>query len=125
MKRFRAMWKACICMFMVSSVVLVTLIMWIPRSARAASITSPRHQHRVQATSVQTTPTVDPTVTALNKEKLTHENDWWWNFGATLITTLISTLALLGGGIFLLIRWPGDRRAERDKQPETEKPLTT
>src|SRR5258708_17776274 len=118
MKRWRAMCSACsILTFIVSSLLLLTLIIWIPQAAHATSLTSPRFQDKVQATSVQTTPTVDPTVTALQKEKLMHENDWWWNFGATLI----STLALLGGGIFALIRWLGDRRAERDKQQETEK----
>src|SRR5450755_112568 len=65
---------------------------------------------------VQVTPTVDATVTALNKEHLGYENDWWWNYGATVLTSVISTLVLAAAGIFTVVRYFSDRRDAREKQ---------
>jgi uncharacterized protein YjbI with pentapeptide repeats len=71
---------------------------------------------------VQPTPTEDATVTALNKEQLnqavaqqqhTWEN-WLWNFGATVLSTL--AVAFAGGLGFL--RYLRDQRIEREKQRE-------
>jgi len=81
---------------------------------------------------IQGTPTVDPTVTALQKEKLVHDTDWWWTNGVTLLTSLVSTVALLGGGLFAFVRWRReqgeteihrleDRQAEREKRDEEQK----
>jgi uncharacterized protein YjbI with pentapeptide repeats len=69
---------------------------------------------------VQATPTEDATVTALNKEKLQHENDWWWNFGATILTSVISTFTLALAGIFAVVRYFNDRRDTRAKQDEEQ-----
>jgi len=69
---------------------------------------------------VQATPTVDATVTALSKEKLVHENDWWWNYGATILTSVISTLVLAAAGIFTVVRYFNDRRDAREKQNEEQ-----
>jgi len=65
---------------------------------------------------VEATPTEDATVTSLNKEKLLHDNDWWWNSGATIITSLVSTLGLAGAGVFTVVRYFSDRKDARDKQ---------
>ena len=71
---------------------------------------------------MQVTPTEDATMTALKKEQLTLQVDqqqhtwqnFFWNFGSTLITSL----ALLVGGIIALFRWFRDRRTEREKRDD-------
>jgi uncharacterized protein YjbI with pentapeptide repeats len=70
----------------------------------------------------QQTPTVtDPTVTALEKEKLTQEVDqlknanfWSW----TNASTFFSTMALILAGFLGGIRWFSDRSVEREKRAE-------
>jgi uncharacterized protein YjbI with pentapeptide repeats len=71
-------------------------------------------------TAQQATPTEDPTVTALNKEKLEQEveqlrNQNFWSVWTNLATPL-SILAVLGGGLFGLLRYFTDRRDERNKE---------
>lgn len=70
------------------------------------------------APTIQATPTIDATVTALNKELLEHENDWWWNYGATILTSVISTLTLAAAGVFTVVRYFNDSRDAREKQEE-------
>lgn len=55
-----------------------------------------------QSRAVDATPTIDATVIALNKEKLQHENDWWWSNGATILSSFLSTLVLVAGAHRLL-----------------------
>src|SRR6266702_1227026 len=50
------------------------------------------------------TPTVDPTVTTLEKAQLAeevtnlqHQNNWFWNFGATIISTVLLVLTGAAG----------------------------
>lgn len=70
----------------------------------------------------QVTPTVDSTMTALNKEKLVQDMDqqqhtlenWFWNYG----TALVSSLVLAVAGAFTLFRYLRDQRNEREKQRE-------
>lgn len=74
------------------------------------------------AVAVQITPTVDATVTALNKEKLFVDIDqqqhtlgnWFWANGATLLSSLVLAIA----GIFTLFRYFRDLRSEQKKQRE-------
>lgn len=71
---------------------------------------------------VEQTPTVtDPTVTALEKEKLIQEVDqlknanfWSW----TSASTFFSTMALIIAGVVGGIRWFSDRSTEREKRAE-------
>jgi uncharacterized protein YjbI with pentapeptide repeats len=107
------LWKAGI---IVAGVLLFLVLMtWVPAPA------ADKHE-RVSGVAilgtitVQATPTVDATVTVLNKEKLQHENDWWWNYGATIITSFISTLTIAAAGIFTVVRYFNDRRDAREKQ---------
>lgn len=72
---------------------------------------------------VQATPTVDATVVALNKELLGHENNWWWNYGATILTSLISTFTLAAAGLFTVVRYFNDRKDIREKQEAEAKRL--
>lgn len=98
---------------------LFLLMIWVPLSASAYEGTS----GLAAPGTVQATPTEDATVTALNKEKLVHENDWWWSNGATILTSLISTLTLAAAGIFTVVRYFNDRRDAREKQEEEAKRL--
>jgi parvulin-like peptidyl-prolyl isomerase len=120
MRRLKSeMWKVDIAI--VGMLLLLVLIVWVPVSAAGAyegvsGLASP-----VIGT-MQATPTEDATVTELNKEKLQqevkqlqeqndaqviasnkeklqHENDWWWNYGATILSSFISTLILVSGAL--------------------------
>jgi hypothetical protein len=99
---------------------LLALIRWVP-VADAQAMTSGLAAPGTVA--VQATPTEDATVTALNKEQLVHENDWWWNYGATVLTSLISTLTLAAAGIFAVVRYFNDRRDAREAQEAEAKRL--
>jgi Pentapeptide repeats (8 copies) len=110
-------WRACI--LIVGSLLPLLFPIWIPPSEAVTYQLTPQNVHGTVAISPQETPTVDPTVTALEKEKLEHDNNWLWNFGATLL----STLALVTAGVFGIVRWFADRQAEREKQQEAEKHL--
>src|SRR5438132_13785636 len=84
-RRKRDLWKAGIAI--AGTLLLLVFIVWMPVSAvdvhEVSGLATPG------TVTVQATPTIDATVTALNKEKLKHENDWWSNYGATIITTVI------------------------------------
>ncbi len=76
---------------------------------------------------VQATPTVDSTITAQTTHeqltKLRRDNDrswqaWLWNNAATIVSSFLSTLVVVGGGVFALIRWLDDRQKERKKRDE-------
>src|SRR6266566_5594519 len=70
--------------------------------------------HRATFVNVQETPTVDQTVTALQKEKLEHDNNWFWNNGSTLL----SVLAIILTALFGLWRWRREQHTEREKRDE-------
>ncbi len=98
---------------------LLVLTLWV--SVSAADAHERVSESATNASIVmQATPTVDATVTALSKEKLQHENDWWWNYGATILTSLISTLTLAAAGVFTVVRYFNDRRDTREKQDEEQ-----
>jgi Pentapeptide repeats (8 copies) len=71
---------------------------------------------------IQPTPTVDATVTALNKQKLREDveqeqhtsGNWWWNNAVALFSPLALGLA----GAFTLLRYLRDQRNELKKQRE-------
>jgi len=73
---------------------------------------------------VQATPTIDATVTALNKEKLAQEVQQLKNQNEpdplgwlrTNASILFSTLVVVLGGLFGLWRWSVDRRDAQDKE---------
>jgi len=116
----RDLWKTGIVIAGVS--LLLVLTAWVTVSAagsevRTSGFGSPG------TVSVQATPSIDATVTALNMEKLQHENDWWWTYGATILTSLISTLTLAAAGVFTVVRYFNDRRDTREKQEAEAKRL--
>src|SRR5438270_3277112 len=116
----RDMWKVGIAL--AGLLFLLVLMVWLPASSFGASEKTSGFAKPVSGT-VQATPTEDATVTALNKEKLQHENDWWWSFGATILTSVISTLTLAFAGLFTVVRYFNDRRDAREKQEEEAKRL--
>lgn len=80
------------------------------------------HAYLVTATSGQGIPPVDPTLTTLQKEQLRQQIDQqqhtWWNWLWNLFTASLSTLVLVGGGLWAFFRWLGDRQDVRKKQAE-------
>lgn len=112
-KRRNTYWRASIILF---SCLLFFLLNWLPVTAQVAR-TSPV-LHEVAPSVIQSTPTVDPTVAALNKQKLENDTSWWWNNTVPLITSLVTILSLLGGGIFTVIRVTGEQQANRERQKE-------
>jgi len=117
----RDIWKAGIAI--AGLLLLLVLMVWVPMSANASEGTS----GLAETGTVQTTPTVDLTVTALAKEQLAqevnqlqHQNErslsgLFWNNAATVF----STAAILLAALFGIFRWWfGDRRAEREKRAE-------
>lgn len=118
LKRYR--WKAGIAL--AGMLLLLVLMVWIPVSA-AGTYEGASGLARPVTGTVQATPTEDATVTALNKEKLQHDNDWWWTNGATVLTSLISTLTLAAAGIFTVVRYFNDRQDAREKQEAEAKRL--
>lgn len=114
----RGLWKAgIIALYMLC---LLSVLLWFSASVASA------HEANLQSAAsrtviVQATPTADATITALTKERLQHENDWWWNYGAMILTSLISTLTLAAAGVFTVVRYFNDRRDTRTKQEEEAK----
>jgi uncharacterized protein YjbI with pentapeptide repeats len=92
-----------------ANLIIATNVQVIPAKIAALDVLS--------TVNLQTTPTVDPTVTALKKERLELENNWLWNYAASLV----STFALIVAGIFGFFRYLADRQREREKQREAEK----
>ncbi len=94
----------------------LVLMVWVPMSANAYEDTSGTEI----AGPVQSTPTVDvtATMTALNEEKLRQEIrqlksqneptlfDWF----RSNVSILLSTLLVVGGGVFGLVRYLAERR---------------
>ena len=119
----RDMWKAGIAI--AGLLLLLALMVWVPVSAvgayeRASGLATP-----VTGT-VQATPTLDATVTELNKEKLEQEVQQLKNQNEpdplgwlrTNSAILLSTLVVVIGALIGLWRWFGDRRSEREKRAE-------
>jgi len=70
----------------------------------------------------------DAQVIASNKEKLQHENDWWWNYGATILSSFISTLILVSGALIGFWQWRVNRddisaKESKDLQEAQDKDL--
>ena len=108
----------------VVTVAFGTCLLLLTLSIFSAVAAPPRQQTKnissAGTPSVPATPTEDPTVTALNKEKLAQEveqlhNQNFWSAWTNLATP-ISILAVFGGSIFTLIRYLTDRRDARDKE---------
>src|SRR6266487_4661724 len=112
-------WKAI--SLIVSSILLLVILNWVLRTPIVAHETGYVDSVRVVMVKVQVTPTVDPTMTSLEKEQLTQEinklrndNAWAWTNFATPFTILAGLVAAFFGGI----RWFGERRMEQQKRSE-------
>ena len=128
MDRRAFVWIASI--IVMSSMFSFLLIVWVP------TVFAMAHEHRAipidssPTAGVQGTPTVDPTLTALNKEQLAqqikqlqfqNEHDfgaWVWNSGATVITTLITVIGAIIIALGGIYQWVGNLKDARAKQAE-------
>jgi uncharacterized protein YjbI with pentapeptide repeats len=115
----REIWKVGIAL--AGMLLLLVLIVWVPVSAAGAYEGVSGLAGLVTAT-VQATPTVDATVTELNKEKLAQEVQQlkkqnepdllgWLLPNATILLAVV-------GGIFAIVRYFSDRTAEHEKRVE-------
>jgi len=114
----RNRWKAGIAL--AGMLPLLVLLVWVPVSAARAYERASGLAISV-TTTVQATPTEDATVTALNKEKLQHENDWWWNYGATILSSFLTTLVLVGGALIGFWQWRVNRKDTQKKESEDQR----
>lgn len=113
--RKRDLWKAAVVIVGALFLVFMTLVTVSVADAHGGGSAA-------GTVTVQATPTVDVTVTALNKEKLFQDvaqqqhtpGNWFWNNGAAVISSLVLALA----GAFTLFRYLRDQRNEREKQRE-------
>jgi len=102
---------------------LLMLMAWIPTPVAHASGKLPGFAKAGTAT-VQATPTVDATVTALQKEQLAQQvaqqqhswGNWFWGNSATIFSSFLSTLVIVIGALVGLWRWRRDRRDAQDKE---------
>jgi uncharacterized protein YjbI with pentapeptide repeats len=101
----------------ISILFLLLCLALLPLSAASAHEITSRSATPV---AVQTTPTEDATVTALNKEQLAQQvagqqhtwENWLWGNAATISSTLVIVLGALVG----LWRWYRERRDAQDKE---------
>lgn len=122
MDRRTAIWRVVI--LLLSSVLPLLLLSWVLIAPADAHETMPVYTHWIVTPSVQGTPTVDPTMTALQKEQLTAqikqlENQSFWAW--TNISTFLTVLVGLGVGIFGFWRWREDQHIEREKRREDQR----
>src|SRR5437870_10252721 len=111
----RDLWKAGIAM--AGILLLLVLTVWLRVSAAGAHERAPELAKRV---TVQATPTVDATVTTLNKEKLAQEvqqlksqnEPTFFDWLRGNVSILLLGLGALAG----FLRWLADRRDARDKE---------
>lgn len=120
--RKRDLWKVSIVVGGVLFLVLMTLVTVSVADAHGGM----SGQAMSAASTLQATPTVDATMTALQKEQLKQEIQQlkdqnnpdllgWLRINAAII---LSTLVVVIGGLIGLFRWFGDRRSEREKRAE-------
>ena len=120
-------WRKCdllqIGIILTGMALFLVLAPWIPVSLAHAQEVSLETAISSTAT-VQTTPTEDATVTALNKEQLTQQiatqqhtwDNWFWDNAATVLSSALSTFVIVIGALFGLWRWRRDRRDAQGKE---------
>lgn len=108
----RDIWKAGVALACL--LLFLTLTIMIPLSASAYEGAS----RQALPGLVQAVPTVDATatMTALNEEKLKHENDWLWSNGVAILSGVLSALVLVGGVLIGFWQWRMNRNDIRDKE---------
>jgi Pentapeptide repeats (8 copies) len=117
----RDMWKAGIA---IAGMVLLLLLMTRVSLSAASAHEGTSELATPGTVTAQATPTVDATVTTLNKEKLAQEVQQLKNQNEpdplgwlrTNASILLSTLVVVVGGLFGLWRWRVDRRDAQDKE---------
>jgi uncharacterized protein YjbI with pentapeptide repeats len=108
---------------------LVVLMVWVPVSAAGAYERAPGLAGLGTGT-VQATPTVDATLTVLNKEKLNQEikqlqqnndrglGDWLWSNTTAVLSSFLSTLVVVIGALIGFRQWSVGRRDTQRKEAD-------
>ncbi len=99
---------------MISCVVLLLTMVSIPAASLRAQQETPTQTHQALTPGVQGTPSVDPTLIALQKENLRHQNNWLW----INTTPFFSVLAIVLTALFGLYRWRKEQHLEQQKRAE-------
>ncbi len=131
MRRFkRDMWKAGIAI--AGMLLLLVFMMWLSAPATGAQRGASGSATPGTVT-VQTTPTVDATVTALNKEKLLQEllqlqqsnnrglGNWLWSNAAAVLSSFLSTLVVVIGALIGFRQWSVSRKDTQEKEADARK----
>jgi len=124
MKWHKAAWRASCCI--ISVILLFLLTLWISAISSAAASQAPQGDASPSLMArAQGTPTVDPTMAALQKEQLTlqvdqlkKQNDAAWTNYLTPFSAPFSVLVALVVAIFGYRRWRGDHNTEQEKRDE-------
>jgi hypothetical protein len=125
----RDRWKAGLAF--VGVLLLLAFIVWVPVSAAgayegASGLATPG------AGTVQATPTVDPTIAALQKEQLTQQNDklkndnaWAWLSPVSTIFGPLATIGTILVGILVarnnFLQWSKNREDEQKQREEDQR----
>lgn len=118
-----------IALLIASSILILLPFVYIPTVSANVQDETTAHAYLATATSVQGTPTVDPTLTALQKKQLILQNEQiaqqidqqqhtLWNLIWIALTASLSAIILAIGGIWAVVRWFNDRKDARNKQTE-------
>ena len=119
----RAIWKA---LFAITGILLLLMLM-VCLPVSATGVQAMISGFPVPVT-VQTTPTVDATMTELNKEKLNQEieqlqqsnnrglGDWLWSNAAAVLSSFLSTLVVVIGILIGFRQWRVSRTDTQDKE---------
>ena len=67
---------------------------------------------------IQATPTIDPMIAELEKEKLQHENDWWWMNKAAIISSALSMLGVVAAVWVGFWQWRRQQETDQAKADE-------
>lgn len=124
-------------LFIASSISLLLVIVWIPKASIVGHANATTHLQRATVTGAQASPTADPTMAALEKEKLTQQvdqlksqNSWSWTFLTEIgslggcISGLGTILLALAGFLTVLFgfrQWRGTLQHEREKRDAEQK----
>lgn len=122
------MWKAGIAL---AGMLLLVLMVWVPVSAAGAYEGTSGLAMPVTET-VQATPTVDPTMAALQKEQLTLQNDklkndnaWAWLSPVSTILGPLATVGTILVGILIarnnLLQWSKNREDEQKNRADDQR----
>lgn len=123
----RNLWKVAIAIAGMLPLLVFMIWLSVPAADAQGGASGPATPGTV---TVQTTPTVDATVTALNKEKLMQElqqlqqsnnrglGNWLWSYTAAILSSFLSTLVVVIGALIGFRQWSVGRKDTQKKESD-------